>query len=96
MGGHAAHPWTDGHGIVVEDINHFCPGFPGIVQRLEGETVEQGSVADDGHHMVLLPEDISRLGKSQAAERDVLLCPASKWSKELSLLLGKPLTPPTA
>jgi hypothetical protein len=59
------HSLVDGHLVVVED--HDEPGIqiPGMVQSFHGHAIEEGSVSDNRHHMMFLPQEIPGLGIAQ-------------------------------
>ena len=52
---HAAYRTVDGHVVVVEDDEQVIGRGRHVVQTLEGQTARHGAVADDGHHLFLVP-----------------------------------------
>ena len=54
MPGHPAHIGVDGHPVIVQNHDHRLVRGPGVIQSLEAQTAAQGSVADQGQHLIVL------------------------------------------
>ena len=65
MPGKTPYIFPDGHFIVVEDHHHGLLAHGGIVESLVGHAAGGGAVADEGHHLVILPQQGSRPGHAQ-------------------------------
>ena len=65
MPGHAAHIFSDGHLIVIEDDHHGLLAVGGVIQPLVGHAAGGRAVADEGHHLIILVEHGSGSGHTQ-------------------------------
>ena len=65
VAGQAAHIFSDGHGIVVDDDHHGLAADGGIVQALIGHAAGQSAIADHGDHIVIFMQPGPRPGHAQ-------------------------------
>ena len=62
MPGQAAHTAVDGHGIVVQHYNQRLPADGSVVQGLVDHAAGGCAVAQQGHHVIMLPQQCSGPG----------------------------------
>ena len=59
------HVPRDGHLVVIEDDDEPPAHVTSLIQPLEGQPGRERTVADDGHHMMIIPGEVTRQGHAQ-------------------------------
>ncbi len=83
------HVFGDGHGIVVEYDDEVPPELSGVIQPLKGQPARKGPVADDGHHVAVVPLQTAGFGKAQGRGNGCAAVAAGKAVAGALLPVGK-------
>ena len=87
--GQPAYIPVDGHSVIVQNDHQRFAAAAGVVEALKAQPAAQRTVADNGHHMVVLPQQRPRPCHAQRYRHRIRRVPRHKGVVHTLIGLGK-------